>query len=93
MAAGQQPENLHRCRRQHEEGEEEQKRTMDVCDAVPLLRIASGTRETNGHEQRRHDERCEHDDVKVGDEINCSATNRERNIVNKVFTVERGILV
>ena len=51
---------------------------MDVCDVVPFLRIASDTRGANGDEQCRHDERREHDDVKVGDEINCSLESREK---------------
>ena len=50
---------------------------MDVCDAIPLLRVASDTRGADGDDQCRYDERREHDDEKVGDEINCSATKRE----------------
>ena len=65
-----QPENLHRRRRQHEEREEQKERAVNVRNVVPFSRIARGTREPGRHEQPRHDEGCEHDDVKIGDKAN-----------------------
>ena len=73
--------HLHRGGGQHEEGEQKDERPVDVCDAVPLLWVASDTCESHGDDQTRHDERRDHDDVKVGDEINCSVTKERESEV------------
>ena len=67
---------------------------MNVGDAVPVLRIASSTSHPSRHEQSRHDEGCEHDDVEIGDEINCPA-KRESLITDSklLYSVVVGIII
>ena len=64
---------------------------MNVGDAVPVLRIASSTSHPSRHEQSRHDEGCEHDDVEIGDEINCPA-KRESLIKDQNYFI-RSLLI